>query len=227
MLCSAQSDSILEASSENDEFVYVLHGLGRTKFSMWLIASRLEEAGYRVIRIGYHSLKSTPEEILEDVTQKIDENMPDSCLTVNFVGHSMGGLMIRAYLDNNKVENLGRAVLIGPPNHGTTFVDKYRDTWWMKMMGPMTQALGTDEDSFPNSLNDPYYPVGIIAGVSDMFGNKSAIPGEDDGLVSLESTRLDRMTDRIIIETSHGMMRYNKEVAEQTIEFLRNGKFRK
>jgi hypothetical protein len=34
------------------------------------------------------------------------------------------------------------------------------------------------------------------------------------------------MTDFIIIETSHSMMRYNREVADQTIEFIQNGLFK-
>jgi hypothetical protein len=34
------------------------------------------------------------------------------------------------------------------------------------------------------------------------------------------------MTDFIIIETSHSMMRYNREVANQTIEFIKNGVFK-
>jgi hypothetical protein len=106
-------------------------------------------------------------------------------------------------------------------------VDKYQDAWWMKMFGPMTLALSTGKESFPNSITDPYYPVGIIAGISEDKNNEDILPGQDDGLVPLESTKINGMTDFIIIESSHWMLRYDRDVASQTIEFLRHGRFKK
>jgi hypothetical protein len=97
----------------------------------------------------------------------------------------------------------------------------------MKLLGPTTRALGTDENSFPKSIDDPYYPVGIIAGSTKIEINDKMIPGEDDGIVPLESTKLDHMTDMIIIKTNHIFLPKSLPVALQTIEFLRNGHFKK
>jgi hypothetical protein len=96
----------------------------------------------------------------------------------------------------------------------------------MDILGPTAKALGTDANSFPRSLEAPYYPVGIIAGERKSELNDSVIPGKDDGLVSVEATKIDAMTDFIIIETGHSMMRYDREVADQTIEFIKNGVFK-
>ena len=137
----------------------------------------------------------------------------------------MGGLLIRAYLAERRVDNLGRVVLMGTPNQGTEVVDQFRDKWWMKMMGPMANALGSDSNSFPSTLKPPYYPVGVIAGVRERGNNEHLIPGKDDGLVSVESTKLEGMSDFIVLETSHSGMRYNKSVAKQTVNFLRKGRF--
>ena len=144
---------------------------------------------------------------------------------MHFVGQSLGGLMNRAYLQDNKVEKLGRVVLIGTPNQGTLVVDYYRDRWWMKMLGPMTNALGTDSESFPNTLKDPYYPVGVIAGVTESPVQEKALPGKDDGLVAVGSTKLEGMSDFVMVETGHSMMRYNEEVALQAIHFLQHERF--
>jgi hypothetical protein len=213
--------------SGDKEVVYLLHGLGRSKFAMSMLASRLEDTGFLVNNIGYSTINKSPEEILLDVSQQINESLPDNDQTVHFVGHSLGGLMIRAYLENTKVKNLGRVVLIGTPNRGTTLVDNYQDTWWMKMLGPTALSLSTHKESFPNSIADPYYPVGVIAGITEDKNNEDILPGQDDGLVPLESTKVNGMTDFIIIESSHWMMRYNRDVASQTIEFLKLGRFRK
>lgn len=193
--------------------------------AMWRLASRIEKADYHVERVGYSSLNQTPQEILQEVTSQIQACCATLNRPVHFVGHSLGGLLIRAYLQDNNVKSLGRVVLMGTPNQGTAVVDYYRDRWWMKMLGPMTSALGTDKESFPNTLQDPYYPVGVIAGVTDSPVSEEVLPGQDDGLVAVESTKLNGMSDFIVVETGHSMMRYNEEVARQAIKFLANGKF--
>lgn len=203
----------------------MLHGLGRNKSAMVLLGSRLMEAGYHVKQIGYQSLNDTPDEILADITDQIQSYPVDPGQKIHFVGHSMGGLMIRAYLDTHEVPNLGRAVLIGTPNKGTPIVDNFRNEWWMEMAGPMTLALGTDVGSFPSSIGAPYYPIGLIAGVMTDLENEQFIPGVDDGVVPLESVRLEGSQDMIIVEGSHTGMRFDKKVADQTIRFLKAGRF--
>jgi hypothetical protein len=116
--------------------------------------------------------------------------------------------------------------LLGTPNQGTEAADHFSNSWLMKILGPTAKTLGTDADSFPKSLEAPYYPVGIIAGEISSQLNDPVIPGKDDGLVSVEATKIDTMTDFIIIETGHSMMRYDREVADQTIEFIKNGVFK-
>jgi pimeloyl-ACP methyl ester carboxylesterase len=194
---------------------------------MWLLAKRLEDAGYKVVKVGYDSLQSTPDEILQDISSQIAACCLELERPVHFVGHSLGGLMIRAYLGKHKMRNMGKVVLIGTPNKGTPIVDIFKDSWWMQFAGPTAVELGTANDSFPNTLPAPDYPLGIIAGVIDNGFLSSRIPGQDDGLVPVESTYLDGMNDFIIIETNHTMMRYNENVALQTIEFLKRSQFSK
>jgi pimeloyl-ACP methyl ester carboxylesterase len=211
---------------DNKEIIVLLHGLGRSNTSMWLLATRLEDAGYYVQRVGYSSLDQNPDEILKDVSSQINQCCHKHTQSVHFVGHSLGGLMVRAYLQNNKVDNLGRVVLLGTPNKGTEAADHFSNSWLMNILGPTAKALGTDDKSFPQSLKAPYYPVGIIAGEVKSELNDPVIPGKDDGLVSVEATKIDGMTDFIIIETGHSRMRYDSEVADQTIEFIKNVAFK-
>jgi pimeloyl-ACP methyl ester carboxylesterase len=216
-----------QGAGNKSETVVLLHGFGRSNTAMWLLARRLQSAGYNVVRVGYDSLQSSPGEILQDISQKIEACCKNLEQPVHFVGHSLGGLMIRAYLGQHKIKQMGRAVLIGTPNEGTPLVDIFKDSWWMQFTGPTARALGTDSSSFPNTLPVPDYPLGIIAGVTENGFFSDQIPGKDDGLVPVESTFLEGMSDFIIIETNHTMMRYNEEVALQAIEFLKRGKFSK
>lgn len=223
---SALDYGAADENVQDKEIVVLLHGLARSKIAMWRLASRLEDAGYLVERIGYRSLTQTHDEILADISRQISSCCARHEHAVHFVGHSLGGLFVRVYLQDYQVENLGRVVLMGTPNQGSEVIDKYRHKWWVQFLGPTALALGTDENSFPNSLKDPYYPVGVIAGVSGSDADEDILPGKDDGLVTVESTRIKNgMTDFIIVETGHSAMRYNGEVAKQTIAFLKNGKF--
>lgn len=213
------------STGEHLETVVLIHGFGRSNRAMWRLAARLESAGFHVQRVGYKSLKQTPEKILMDVTSQIEGCCVRGGQDVHFVGHSFGGLLIRAYLEQNRLDNLGRVVLIGTPNQGTDIVDRYRDRWWARLLGPTALALGTDDGSFPKSIADPYYPVGVIAGESGRGFNDRILPGKDDGLVPVESTRVNGMSDFIVIKAGHAALRHNKHVAEQTILFLREGRF--
>lgn len=214
-----------ESAHDDQDIVVLLHGLARGNAVMWLMAVRLEDAGFHVHRVGYSSLNRSPEQMLEEVQSQIDECCAAHPRRVHFVGHSMGGLLIRAYLEDKPVENLGRVVLIGTPNQGTEVVDRFRDRWWMQMLGPAALSLGTDDESFPKSLAAPYYPVGVIAGESRLDIDDEILPGKDDGLVPVEATKLEGMSDFIVVESGHALMRYDEEVARQTIAFLNDGEF--
>ncbi len=211
-------------AAEKDAAV-LLHGLGRTNSAVWLLAARLENAGFLVERIGYHSLTQSPDEILTEVSRKIDACCAGRRQKIHFVGHSLGGLVIRAYLQEHREEHLGRVVMVGTPNQGTELVDRFRDNWLFPLLGPTTAALGTDNGSLPSGLSDPYYPVVVIAGVNGSGRNDHVLRGRDDGLVPVESTKLAGMSDFIDVESGHSMMRYDKEVARQVVAFLKHGEF--
>lgn len=211
---------------EPTEQVVLLHGLGRSGSAMYLLGKRINEAGYQTHIIEYDSLKKSPDLIIKAVGQEIDERCRDNGLTVHFVGHSLGGLIIRAYLDQKPINHLGRVVLLGTPNQGSELVDKFGEEWLLRITGPTVRELGTDEDSFPNRIGAPYYPIGIIAGTSSSNPLTSrSLPGPDDGLVSVESTKLEGMTDFIEVDTSHSRLRYNETAAREVVYFLKHGRF--
>lgn len=223
---STATPATTDALPDGDkETVVLLHGLGRGKSAMWLLGERLEKAGYRVERIGYPSLRDDPRKVLAGVRAQIDSCCAQREQPVHFVGHSLGGLLARAYLADKPVRTLGRVVLIGSPSQGTPLVDAYRDTWWMKIAGPTANALGTGADSFPRSLPAPDYPLGVIAGKRERHLEYPVIEGDDDGLVPVEATRVEGMQDFVVVEAGHAQLRYDERTAELTVAFLKSGKF--
>jgi triacylglycerol lipase len=115
------------------------------------------------------------------------------------------GLLIRAYLEAHRPDNLRRVVLLGTPNGGGELADQADGiaATLLDYAGPTAQLLGTGSDDFPASLDPPDYPVGVIAGTRDAGLTNQWLPLPNDGMVSLASARLDGMSDFLELEVTH------------------------
>lgn len=176
---------------------------------------------------GRITTQEAPEALLKLVGEEVEACCAGNGRTVHFVAHSLGGLITRAYLDQRPSLQLGRVVLLGTPNQGSKLVDRFGDLEFFDMLaGPTAKALGTGANSFPKQIGLPYYPIGIIAGsrILNPLSDK-LLAGESDGAVALENTKLAGMTDFLIVDTSHTLMRYSQEVATEVIHFLQHGRF--
>jgi hypothetical protein len=124
--------------------------------------------------------------------------------------------------------NLGRVVMLAPPNRGSEVADRLKDNLFFKLCtGPAGQQLGTDESSVPRRLGPIDFELGVIAGdrsLNPLFS--SWIPGPDDGKVSVAAARLDGMKDFLIVHHSHTWMPWSRNVVNATVRFLRAGCFR-
>jgi triacylglycerol lipase len=139
----------------------------------------------------------------------------------------MGGIVLREYLAHHKIENLGRVVMLAPPNQGSEIVDQMKTGWLYRFLtGPAGQELGTDPDSVPKRLGPANFAFGVIAG--DRSANpffSARLPGWDDGKVSVSSTYLEGMTDFYVVHYSHTWLPARKQVIEATVRFLANNSF--
>jgi pimeloyl-ACP methyl ester carboxylesterase len=209
---------------------------------MTTLEQALSEQGYTVVNMDYPSTEH-PIEHLADiyVPQAINQCDTQSNThstahiktrsninsNTHFVTHSMGGILVRDYVNRYGSANIGRVVMLGPPNQGSEAVDKLRFLpvfGWLH--GPAGLQLGTDQQSRVKQLGAVDFELGVIAGTQSINPLLSVlIPGTDDGKVSVENTKVAGMKAHKIMSVTHPMMMKNKEVIAQIVQFLATGKF--
>ena len=244
-------------SRKNQDFLVLLHGIYGKSSDMESIAQNFKD-NYRIINIQYPTTKETAEEIsdlyiepnIENIKEqifsenfhkkignqyyeiaensnKINKNFNQN-IKINFVAHSMGTGILRYYLKENPLENLGKVVFISPPSHGShladvPFVDKLPS-----MLGKVVPQFSTKKDSFVNQLGEPNYNYMIL------IGNKTNNPlysmiirGKDDGMVPLETAKMKSDNFKIIENTTHTSILKDKRTMKEISEFFKSSDLNK
>jgi pimeloyl-ACP methyl ester carboxylesterase len=221
---------MLKPKEKNGELVILLHGALRRGSSMNLMSRYLQRDGYDTLTVTYPSNRQTFEELADYLHAQLSaSDQFNSASKVHFVTHSMGGIVTRYYLGKNRPAQLGRVVMMGPPNQGSEFADFMTESERLKpifdkIFGPSGAQMTTAHSHAAAGKID--YDVGVIAGSSSI--NPLApwvLDGAHDGIVPVERTRLDGMKDHIVVRTTHTMMMYNPRVMRQARAFVRNGSF--
>jgi pimeloyl-ACP methyl ester carboxylesterase len=219
----------LQARDARSPGVVLLHGIARTSRSLGKLQQALQQAGFATLNLDYPS-RSRPLDLLaEHIHPAIVEFAERSKGPIHFIGHSMGGLLARVYVAKHRPAQLGRVVMLGTPNGGSEVADLPKGISLYRLFyGPAGLQLTTNPDGTLKSLPALDYPVGIVAGNRsiDPISSTLILPKPNDGRVSVESSKLDGMTDHITIKAFHAGLPRHRVAIDQTIAFLREGRFK-
>ncbi len=209
--------------------VILIHGIIRSSKSFDKMKDACQKTGRLVVPFDYPSTQLTIGENAKFLEQVI--HSLEGIEEIDLVVHSMGGLVVRSWLDQQSVVDprLKRMVMLGVPNRGADMADRFRSNLIFKVIfGPAGQQLVTEEnDDFIADLPTPPFPFGIIAGGRNTLkGYNPLIRGDDDGTVGVQSTRLPGATDYILLPILHSFMMCDSAAIGHTMRFLNTGKFR-
>lgn len=222
-----RSDTVQHYRSS--ECVVLLHGLNRSWRTMDKMAASLQQDGFSTANVDYPSSTMRIEELAPLVVNEgLRQCRQTGATTVHFVTHSMGGILVRYVQAQEPIPDLGRVVMLGPPNQGSEVIDVTRDWPGIEMIsGESGLQLGTDEESIPSQLGPVDFELGIIAGTgtTNPFMSALMLPDEDDGKVTVARTRVEGMDDFTVVPDSHFAMMKSDSVIAATSRFLRTGSF--
>jgi hypothetical protein len=226
--CVTEPRAEVVTAADTSECVVLLHGLNRSWRAMRPLAEALQEAGFATANIDYPSQSGSVEEIAPlAVGLGLNECRATGATRIHFVTHSIGGILLRYQNEQSPIPDLGRVVMLGPPNQGSEIIDKTRDWPGFEMLtGDAGAELGTGSDGMPSKLGPVNFELGVIAGTGTINVFASAmLPDPDDGKVSVASTQVEGMDDFLIVGSSHHYITRGDVVFRNTVAFLRTGKF--
>lgn len=212
--------------------IVFLHGITRNKIDMAPLFLYFQSKGYRGINIEYPSTKMPIEELSTFVGRAIRDDMNyNPFAPMHFITHSMGGLITRYFLADQRPPQLGKVVMLGTPNSGSECADFLHEheifgDMFKALFGPAGAQLRTNyEHKMANSPID--YPLGVIAGTSNinpltpwLFNDEA-----NDGIVPVERTKIEGMSDHIVLPVSHPLMMVTPKVMRQARHFIEHGHF--
>jgi pimeloyl-ACP methyl ester carboxylesterase len=208
------------------EAVILLHGIFRSSKAMSRVQERLEKDGYLVVPFDYPSTRvdiAASAKMLGQVVESLE-----GVEKISFVAHSMGGLVVRAWLGQGGDERARCLVMMGTPNKGAEVADILRD-WhlYRLILGPAGQQLVADQSGAIAKLPVPEIPFSVIAGGKGTpDGYNPLIPGDDDGLVAVSSAYLEGAEDSMTLPVLHSFLPFNADVIDAVSLYLKTGAFR-
>lgn len=206
--------------------VILVHGIIRSSKSFSKMESVLRDAGYHVFGFDYPSTRVEIPTSAGYLHQAIDSL--EGVTEINLVGHSMGGLVVRSYLKEHRDPRIKRMVMLGVPNQGARIASLLQtNVLYRTLYGPAGQQLIEDPDGMIAELPTPDFEFAIISGArGNAQGFNPLVPGDDDGTVSLESTRLPGAADFLTVKAMHSFLMNAPEVITATERFLMTGALR-
>ena len=206
--------------------VILLHGLLRTRWSMYYASRKLSAAGFDVLRYGYPSRRFS----IKQQAQRFEQFLGGQQLTgrvLHFVTHSLGSIVLRQFaIEYHRSYQLGRAVMLGPPNQGSRYAAflKRSVPGLERFMGPAFSELC--QLNMPSAAE--YLEIGILAGgTGGTTGLLPFFPGDNDGIVGVSEAALPGAKDFMVLPGLHSLLVYHPTMIAQACFFLTHGHFRR
>jgi hypothetical protein len=213
------------------EVVILLHGLMRSSSCMKPLAIEIKNRKSPAPEIIYFNYASSRDSVAAHATafRELMEHLPGNPRW-KAVGHSLGNIVLRVAIAQWRsegdpkrcLERLDRVVMLGPPNQGSSFARKLSQLGLFEIVtGTSGMQLGPRWSEFQEHLGVPPCPFAIIAGdISKQPIGNPWLAGPSDGIVTVEETKLDGMSEFIVHPVVHAFLMQDHRCVQDAIDFL-------
>jgi len=196
--------------------VILVPGLWVPAAAMALIAARLARRGYVTRSFAYRG-RAPLEANIERLARYIDGR------TVHLVGHSLGGVLVYDMLARHAEMPSGNVVLLGAPVRGCYAGRRLGSrTLGRWMLGACAARWEKHEARWQRAER-----LGVIAGTLPLGLGRAlgALPGDNDGVVCVDETMVEGMSERALVPAGHSMLAVSGRVSALVEHFLGTGRF--
>ncbi|ACB84213.1 serine aminopeptidase domain-containing protein [Natranaerobius thermophilus] len=224
------------------ELIVMVHGFNARASQFNDFKTWFEECGYEARAIELSTACNSLKDCTAELEQKLenlfeDKKIQKESIKVHLIGHSMGGLIIKKYLNHNLIKGflesnqgvkakLGKVILIATPNQGSKMADIVCQ--YMKPLTKIYQPL-LDLQTTDFQLEHPQMAeeieIGVIAGNKSNIISGLLLEGENDGRVTVSSARVPSMQDMVVLPLGHKKIHRSPKTFQLVIHFLEKGSF--
>lgn len=195
-------------------------GLWLSGWAMAAVEHWIGQSGRQVRVFSYRSVGHDAEWNADSLRRFIGET---EAANMDFVGHSLGGLILLTMLQARDDFPPGRVVLLGSPLRGSS-VSRSLSAWPMArpLLGHSAPILNRGIQKWTGPRE-----VGVIAGRLPLGLGRliPGLPAPSDGTVAVEETCLPGLTGHITIPVTHTGLLFSHHAARETVHFLDTGRF--
>ena len=210
--------------SANEKIAILCHGFNKSRNDMSFLSAGLSSLGINNFTVNLPLRFRSFADCIDSFHLQV-RGMVKTFKTIDFVGHSMGGLIIRSYINNFGVENASRCVFIATPHYGSGIAKiAGRVPFYRSIVKPIHALQPSGENKY--LLVNKAIEVGLIAGSknSSMLG-KLFLPKESDGRVEVFSASSADAKDMRVLPYGHKEIHHKEETLSLTAKFLESGMF--
>jgi len=213
----------LKPETLKPETVVLVHGLWFSGYILWLLARRLRRQGFAVYTFSYASVRADLHANAAKLASFLDTIDAD---TVHLVGHSLGGILIRALFQDHPRRKPGRIVTLGTPHGGCRVAQHLnRHAFWRRAMGKGVAQLLAGE---PQQWTPPPRAIGALCGTRSFGLGRflyRGLPRPNDGLLTVKESAFPAAQEHLVLPVSHTGMMFSRTAARQIAAFLNAGRF--
>lgn len=204
--------------------VVVVHGALRGRMGLVPTAWILRHNGLDARTFGYRTRTDSLQAHARALSTFLDTWLGDSRPEViGFVTHSMGGLVVRAYLAEagERHADVQRVVMLSPPNRGSALAAKHANGAAFRWLygTAASELLPNAVQSLPGLPSSAEVLV-LAGGRGDCRGYNPGLEGDDDGVVAVAEMALPDSALEMVGGV-HGMLQWRPAVLRRAAGFLK------